>query len=51
MFLEINNRKLEITEDEATAKAIEIAKSDPRNFDKIKEEIELWIKSNLRVKG
>lgn len=50
VFLEINNKRLEITEDEATAKAIEIANSDPRNFDKIKEELKSWIKTNLREK-
>ncbi|MEK7128406.1 MAG: type II toxin-antitoxin system death-on-curing family toxin [Patescibacteria group bacterium] len=50
VFLEVNNKKLEITEDEATAKAIEIANSDPRNFDKVKEELEGWIKNNLREK-
>jgi death-on-curing protein len=51
VFLEINNRRLEITEDEVTAKAIEIANSDPRNFDSTKEELESWIKTNLRDKN
>ena len=50
VFLEINNKQLDITEDEATKKAIEIANSDPRNFNKTKEELELWIKTNLREK-
>ncbi|MBI3306159.1 type II toxin-antitoxin system death-on-curing family toxin [Candidatus Nomurabacteria bacterium] len=50
VFLEINNRQLEITEDEVTLKAIEIAKSDPQNFDNVKKELESWIKSNLREK-
>jgi len=50
VFLEINNKGLEITEDEATKKAIEIANSDPRNFDNVKENLESWIKTNLREK-
>src|SRR3989344_3454341 len=50
VFLEINNKRLEITEDEATAKAIEIANSDPRNFDIVKEGLELWIRTNLKEK-
>src|SRR3989338_8655792 len=48
VFLEINNRRLDITEDEATAKAIEIANSDPIDFNTVKTELELWIKKNLR---
>ena len=40
VFLEINNEKLKITEKEATAKAIEIANSDPRDFDNVKEKLE-----------
>ncbi len=51
VFLEINNKMLEITEDEATAKAIEIANSDPRNFDSVKEKLESWIRKNLREKS
>jgi death-on-curing family protein len=50
VFLDINNKRLEITVDEATLKAIEVANSDPRNFDKIKEGLESWIKTNLREK-
>jgi death-on-curing family protein len=50
VFLEINNKRLEITEDEATAKAIEVANSDPRDFDNAKEKLEAWIKVNLRDK-
>jgi death-on-curing family protein len=50
VFLEINNKRLDITEDEATNKAIEIANSDPRNFDAVKEELELWVRANLRNK-
>ncbi len=50
VFLEINNKQLKITEDEATAKAIEIANSDPRNFDNVKEDLESWIKINLKNK-
>lgn len=50
VFLEINNKRLEITEDEATAKAIEIANSDPRNFDIVKQKLESWIKTTLREK-
>lgn len=47
VFLEINHRVLQITNDEATSKAIEVAKSDPMDFEKIKEEIEKWIKQNI----
>ncbi|HTE48783.1 MAG TPA: type II toxin-antitoxin system death-on-curing family toxin [Candidatus Paceibacterota bacterium] len=50
VFLDINDKRLEITEDEATAKAIEIANSDPRNFDIVKEKLELWIKTNMQEK-
>ena len=50
VFLDVNNKRLEITEDEATTKAIEIAKSDPKDFDNVKKELELWIKTNLRDK-
>jgi|SRR3989344_9606239 len=50
VFLEINNKRLEITEDEATTKAIEVANSDPRNFDIVKEGLELWIRTNLKEK-
>ncbi|MBI5139598.1 type II toxin-antitoxin system death-on-curing family toxin [Candidatus Nomurabacteria bacterium] len=47
VFLEINNKQLKITEDEATAKAIEVANSDPRDFDNVKEKLESWIRMNL----
>lgn len=50
IFLESNNFKLNITQDEATNKALEIAKSDPRNFDQIKQELETWIKKHLKQK-
>jgi death-on-curing protein len=50
VFLSINNYRLEITEDEATAKAIEIANSDPRDFDNVKQSLQSWIKRNLREK-
>src|SRR3989338_8397344 len=50
VFLEINNKQLEITANEATDKAIEIANSDSRDFENTKEELELWIKTNLREK-
>jgi|SRR3989344_1759545 len=50
VFLDINNKKLEITEDEATAKAIEVANSDPRDFDNAKDSLESWIKTKLRDK-
>ncbi len=50
VFLELNGMKLDITEDEATNKALEVAKSDPSNFHYIKEELESWIKKNLRKK-
>ena len=42
--------KLDITQDEATHKALEIAQSDPNNFQYIKGELESWIKKNLREK-
>jgi death-on-curing protein len=50
VFLSINNYRLDITEDDATAKAIEIANSDPRDFDNVKQNLQSWIKINLRKK-
>ena len=50
VFLDVNNKRLEITVDEATHKAIEVANSDPRNFENVKENLESWIKTNLREK-
>jgi len=50
VFLDINNKRLEITVDEATAKAIETANSDPNDFHQVKKELESWIKTNLREK-
>ena len=50
IFLESNNMKLDITEDEATNIALEIAKSDPLDFERIKKELESWIRKNLREK-
>lgn len=48
VFLEINNYKLKITQDEATNKAIEIAQSDPRDFETVKQNLESWIESNIQ---
>jgi death-on-curing protein len=50
IFLESNGMKLDIAQDEATNKALEIAKSDPKDFHQIKKELESWIKKNLREK-
>ena len=47
IFLASNGYQLDITEDEATAKALEVAQSDPQNFQKIKDELEQWIKERL----
>ena len=47
IFLESNNLKLDITQDEATAKALDIAQSDPENFHQIKEELEVWVRDRL----
>lgn len=41
VFLAVNGMRLDITEDEATAKAIEIAQSDPGNFEAVKAGLEL----------
>ena len=48
IFLESNGMKLDITQDEATNKALEIAKSDPNNFHQTKKELESWIKRNIK---
>ena len=40
--------KLDITEDEATSKALEVAQSDPNKFQAVKEELEVWIKENIK---
>src|SRR3989338_9819494 len=50
IFLESNNFKLNITQDEATKKALEVAQSDPNDFQRVKEEIEFWISGNLKEK-
>src|SRR3989344_4504360 len=50
IFLESNNFKLNITQDEATKKALEIAQSDSNDFQRVKEEIEFWISGNLKEK-
>jgi death-on-curing protein len=48
IFLASNGYQLEITEDEATSKALEVAQSDPQDFQKIKDELEQWIKERIR---
>ena len=50
IFLESNNMKLNITQDEATNKALEIAQSDSNDFQNVKKELEDWIRKNLKSK-
>jgi death-on-curing protein len=50
VFLDSNNFRLDITEDQATNKALEVANSDPNDFHQVKRELESWIKNNLREK-
>ena len=50
VFLASNGYMLEITQDEATNKALEVAQSDPKNFDNVKKELEHWISVHLRDK-
>ena len=47
VFLDMNNKKLSITADEATAKALELANTPAEDFEKVKIELENWIKKNL----
>lgn len=50
IFLESNNMKLDVTQDEATNKALEVAKSSPNDFQSTKEKLESWIRKNLKSK-
>ncbi len=50
IFLESNDVRLDITQDEATNKALEIAQSDPIDFQNVKKELEVWIRKNLKNK-
>ena len=47
VFLDMNNKKLSITADEATAKALELANTPAEDFEKVKIGLENWIKANL----
>lgn len=47
VFLRINGYRLAITENEATQKALELANSKAEDFEKLKIELENWIKANL----
>lgn len=47
VFLGINGYQLDITQDEATAKALGVAKSNPQDFQEVKADIEAWIKERL----
>jgi|SRR3989338_2061331 len=48
IFLASNGYTLGITEDEATAKALEVAKSDSQDFHRIKDELEIWIQIKIK---
>src|SRR3989344_3588841 len=50
VFLESNNLRLDITQDEATNKALEVAQSDPGDFHNVKRNLESWIKKNVKEK-
>src|SRR3989338_9292026 len=50
IFLKFNDMKLDITPDEATNKALEIAQSDSNDFQNVKKELEDWIRKNLKSK-
>lgn len=48
IFLASNGYELSVSQDEATAKALEIAQSNPQNFENIKIELENWVRQNLK---
>jgi death-on-curing protein len=50
IFLASNGYELAITEDEATQKALEIAQSNPQDFQMVKEQLESWIHKCLKDK-
>lgn len=49
VFIASNGMELSVTQDEATAKALEIAKSDPEKFPEIKAGLEQWVREHLRL--
>lgn len=48
VFLMINNKFLNVSQDEMTSKALEIATSSAENFEEVKNNLELWIKNNMK---
>jgi death-on-curing protein len=50
VFLSINNMVLRITSDELTAKALWLAESPAEEFERVKQDIEKWIRLNLKEK-
>lgn len=47
LFLALNGKDLKVTSDELTKKALEVAMSDPNDFEKIKFELKEWLEINL----
>ncbi len=46
LFLILNDYEISVDSEALTQKALEIAKSDPGDFDYVKRELVLWIKEN-----
>lgn len=46
-FLRINDFRLSVSEEEATRKALELANTDAKDFEKVKIELEEWTRKNL----
>ena len=48
VFLTINDRRLTVTDDELTAKALSLAQTSSMEFPRIKEELTGWIRDHLQ---
>lgn len=48
VFLILNGYELTIDADTMTKKALEIANSDPNNFEQVKKDLAEWIKVNMK---
>ena len=47
LFLELNEKIFDISADEATSKALELANSDAKDFDSVKIGLENWIRDHV----
>jgi death-on-curing protein len=47
LFLDLNGKTLDISSDEATLKALELANSDAKDFDSVKAGLERWISEHM----